>query len=138
LKERFDEQGDSLVFTPPPYAPVLLKGYVARKFFLGRTVPQTREHIREGFSGGRKRLEWLPRDLQEAHPENPSLLVDSDPELSGTIHHLQVKNAELSEDLLAIETDMADNARLKGVSDVHFSGVNDYDSDNDDEFGGMI
>jgi hypothetical protein len=80
-----------------------------------------------------------PRDLHEAHSEDLrhcDEFVNSDQELSGTIHHRKVKNAELFEDLLVIETYTAENARLEDVSDVHFGGINDYDSDSDDEFGG--
>jgi hypothetical protein len=142
----FDELGYSLVFTSP-YTPILqpielpwslVKGYVARKFCLGRTVPLTREHILEGFY---VKEATVHRTICKKHIlktlRHCDEFVDYDPELSGTIHHLQVKNAELSEeDLFVIETDPADIARLEGVSDVHFSDVNDYDSDSDDEFGG--
>jgi len=139
LKKLFSELGYELIFTPP-YTPSLqpieltwsnMKRYVSEEFAPGRTIPQTRQHIYEGFYGVPEDDEkngYTPQTarnhIEHCH-KSCNYFIQQDPLLKGTIDALEVVNArEGIQDANAEQEDpeLTDN-------DTFFNGESEDSSD---------
>jgi transposase len=145
LRTRFGELGHSLIFTPP-YTPAVqpieltwsyVKWVVSDKFFLGRTVEETRKHIFAGFYGdGTATYPGYTSKLAKAHIEkckrHCNYFIEEDERLSGTIDALVANQNPLTEDeLLRIDGELEDLDRDDNT-DTHFAAIEE-DVDSDDE-----
>jgi hypothetical protein len=115
------ERGYKLIFTSP-YTPSLklieltwsnMKWYVANRFHLDRTKEQTRQQIFIGFYGDENDYNGCTSKTCRSHVEkcekHCNYFIQNDPQLSGTIRHLNYDEQPLSEpELMEIEEELSE------------------------------